>query len=190
MKESYQPDIENAILMLRQGGVILYPTDTIWGLGCDATDHEAVKRVYRIKNRVDHKAMIVLVADEKDILKYTAAPDLSAFSYLKQTTKPTTVIYEGALGLAGNLTGQDGSVAIRICRDEFCRHLIKRFRKPIVSTSANISGTPPPANFSEVSDEIRQVVDYVVSYRQDDPGQAVPSAIIRWEQGKITVIRP
>ena len=151
MPENFTDDIEQCIITLRGGGVILYPTDTIWGIGCDATDAKAVERVFQLKKRPDEKAMIVLVADEKDILKYVANADLRVFDYLHQNPKPVTVVYEGAIGLADNLIGKDGSVAIRICNDPFCKHLIKRFRKPIVSTSANISGDPFPKLFSEIT---------------------------------------
>jgi L-threonylcarbamoyladenylate synthase len=118
-----------------KGGLILYPTDTIWGIGCDATNEEAVKKVFALKRRPDEKSMIILVADERQVLRYVAQPDLKVFDYLKTTQNPTTVVYDGAIGLAANLIGKDGSIAIRICKDDFCRHLIRRFRKPIVSTS-------------------------------------------------------
>ena len=187
---NFEKDIEQCLKTLSNGGLILYPTDTVWGIGCDATNPQAVERVYRLKKRTDEKAMIVLVADEREVLQYTAAPDLQVFDHLLRVSKPTTVIYEGAIGLAANLPGSDGSIAIRICRDEFCRHLIKRFRKPLVSTSANLSGEPAPAVFTGISDTIKKGVDYIVNYRQDDPSVAEPSAIIKWDNGKLTVIRP
>ena len=184
-------DIEKCLEVLRSGGIILYPTDTIWGIGCDATNAEAVERVYKLKNRPDQKAMIVLVADEKDVLQYVAAPDLSLFDYLEATVKPTTVIYKDAIGLAENLVGADGSIAIRICRDEFCRHLVKRLRKPIVSTSANISGDLPPAFYDEIDELIRKGVDYIPQYRRDDRKPAQASSIIRWtDNGEAIIIRP
>ncbi len=187
---NFEKDIEHCLQTLSNGGLILYPTDTVWGIGCDATNPQAVEKIYRLKKRNDEKAMIVLVADEREILQYTAAPDLQVFDHLLQASKPTTVIYEGAIGLAANLPGSDGSIAIRICRDEFCRHLIKRFRKPLVSTSANLSGSPAPAVFTAISDTIKEGVDYIVNHRQDDQSVAEPSAIIKWENGKLTVIRP
>ncbi len=186
---NFEMDIEKCLDVLRDGGLILYPTDTIWGIGCDATKESAVSKVYTLKKRSDEKAMIVLVADERDIMQHVAAPDLSLFDHLETKAKPTTVIYEGALGFADNLIGKDGSVAIRICKEEFCRHLIKRFRKPIVSTSANISGFPPPKIFKEISDEIKNGVDYIVQYRQDDNIPAQPSSLIRWDNGKVTILR-
>src|SRR4030095_2563020 len=136
-----------------------------------------------LKQRPLQKSFVVLVASEKDVLHYTAAPDLAVFDYLDTVKKSTTVIYEHALGLAENVINEDGSAAIRICRDEFCRHLIKRFRKPIVSTSANLSGEPATGNFSEISETIKRGVDYIVQYRQTDYGPNHPSAIIRWNNG-------
>jgi L-threonylcarbamoyladenylate synthase len=186
-----EKDIALCLKTLKSGGLILYPTDTVWGIGCDATNAEAVEKVYKLKNRSDEKAMIVLVADEKDILDHVAAPDLQVFDYLNQTLKPTTVIYDDAIGFADNLTGNDGSIAIRICHETFCRQLIKRFRKPIVSTSANISGQPVAGTFEDISDEIKTGVDYVVKYRQDDKTAAAPSSVIKWNKnGMIEIIRP
>ena len=183
-------DIEKCLETLKNGGLILYPTDTVWGIGCDATNEEAVEKAYKLKKRSDQKAMIVLVADEKDIMQHVAAPDLTLFDYLNKTTKPTTVVYEGALGFADNIVAKDGSIAIRICKDEFCRQLIKRFRKPIVSTSANISGMPAPGIFKEISDEIKNGVDYIVQHKQHDETPAQPSSLIKWNNGKVTILRP
>lgn len=179
----------NCLKVLKAGGLILYPTDTIWGIGCDPTDEKAIEKIYTLKKRADEKAMIVLVADERDIMQHVAAPDLSLFDYLETTTKPTTVVYDGALGFADNLIAKDGSVAIRICKEEFCRHLIKRFRKPIVSTSANISGMPFPKNFRDIGVDIKQGVDYIVQHRQNDESSAEPSSLIKWKNGTITVLR-
>jgi len=131
-----------------------------------------------------------LVADERDIMQFVAAPDLSLFDYLDKTTKPTTVVYDGALGFADNLVATDGSIAIRICKDEFCGPLIKRFRKPIVSTSANISGMPAPKFFKEITDEIKNGVDHVVQYKQLDETPAQPSSLIKWKNGNVTILRP
>ena len=187
---NFEKDIEQCLEVLQNGGLILYPTDTVWGIGCDATNEQAVDKIYKLKNRHDEKAMIVLVADERQVLQYTASPDLSVFDYLQETTKPTTVIYDGALGLAENLVGKDGSIALRICNESFCRHLIKRFRKPIVSTSANISGQPTAKVFTEITNAIKTQVDYVVAYRQDDTTVAAPSSVIKWNNGEVIVIRP
>ncbi|MEI9943211.1 MAG: L-threonylcarbamoyladenylate synthase [Chitinophagaceae bacterium] len=169
---------------------ILYPTDTVWGIGCDATDSTAVERIYKLKKRSDIKAMIVLVADERDVMRYVVDPDPRIFEYLEEAEKPTTVVYSSAIGLADNLTGKDGSVAMRICRDEFCKQLIKRFRKPIVSTSANISGENMSGLFTDIPQEIKNGVDYTVNYRQDDTTVVPPSSIIKWNKdGVPTVLR-
>lgn len=186
----FNTDVENSLSVLQAGGLILYPTDTIWGIGCDATNATAVRRIYELKKRPESKSMIVLLADQRDLLRYVASPDLAVFDFLDAATKPTTVIYDGAIGLADNLVSQDGTIAIRIVQETFCRHLIKRFRKPIVSTSANISNEPAPRTFAEIPAAIQQQVDYVVQYRQQDATIAVPSAVVRWERGQVTVIRP
>ena len=185
----FQQDIEQCLQVLKNGGIILYPTDTVWGIGCDATDAKAIEKIYALKKRPDQKAMIVLVADEKEVLQHVASPDLQLFEYLKQRKKPTTVIYNGAIGFANNLLGKDGSIAIRICHDEFCKHLIKRLRKPVVSTSANFSGEPSPKIFTEIKNEIKDGADYVVKYRQEDISAAEPSSIIKWNNGSVVVIR-
>ena len=185
----FENDIAQCLKILQSGGIILYPTDTVWGIGCDATNDAAVAKIYALKKRTDEKAMIVLVAEEREILKYVASPDLQVFDYLQQSVKPTTVIYDGAIGLADNLVGNDGSIAIRICHEEFCRHLIKRFRKPIVSTSANISGQPAARVFAEINDEIKNGVDYIAEYRRGDESIAEPSTVIKWNNGAVIVIR-
>jgi len=187
---NFEKDIEQCLKVLNDGGLILYPTDTVWGIGCDAANAAAVERIYSLKQRPDSKAMIVLVADESDILRHVAGPDLQVFDYLQHAKKPTTVIYDGAIGFADNLVAADGSIAIRICNDTFCKHLIKRFRKPIVSTSANISGQPAAKTFAEISTAIKQGVDYIVNYRQADTTVAEPSSLIKWNNGKAEVIRP
>ncbi len=189
-KKIFESEVEKALEVLRKGGVILYPTDTIWGIGCDATDADAVKKIYEIKNREDSKSLIILVADERDVLQYVAAPDLSVFDFIEEQTRPTTIIFEQAIGLPDNLIAEDGSIAIRIAGDEFCRHLIKRLRKPIVSTSANISGQASPKFFADVSDEIKNAVNYVVQWRQEDTRPSQPSQIIKWNNdGTRIVIR-
>jgi L-threonylcarbamoyladenylate synthase len=184
-----ETDIEQCLKVLNAGGIILYPTDTVWGLGCDATNEEAVEKIIALKQRPAQKSFVVLAATERDILKYIASPDISVFDYLKNNPKPTTVIYENAIGIAANAIADNGSVAIRICGEYFCRTLIKRFRKPLVSTSANINGEKTPAIFDDIKEEIKSGVNYIVSYRQDDKAAAEPSAIIKWINGKIEVIR-
>ncbi len=185
----FENDIEQCLTVLKNGGIILYPTDTIWGIGCDATNEDAAEKIMQLKQRPENKSFVVLVADERDILKHVAAPDLGLFDYLQTTQKPTTVVYPNAIGLAQNVMANDGSVAIRICVEPFCKHLIKRFRKPIVSTSANLSGETSPLYFSMINKAIVNGVDYVVKYRQDDNQPALPSSIIKWERGKEEVIR-
>jgi L-threonylcarbamoyladenylate synthase len=189
-KSFFEQEVEEALKVLRSGNVILYPTDTIWGIGCDATNREAIRRIYQIKKREDSKSMIILVADERDVLQYVAAPDLSVFDFIEEQTRPTTIIFGHAVGLPDSLIAEDGSIAIRIARDEFCRHLMKRLRKPIVSTSANISGQASPKFFAEVSEEIKNAVDHIVKWRQDDTSIALPSQIIKWNNdGSYTIIR-
>ncbi len=185
----FDSEVEKALAVLCTGGIILYPTDTVWGIGCDATDERAVQKIFELKKRSDSKSMILLVAEEKEILHYVAAPDLSVFDFIKKQQRPTSVIYEGALGLAENLVATDGSIAIRIVQDKFCRHMIKRLRKPIVSTSANISGAATPKDFSDISEEIKNGVDHVVQWRQADYSTSLPSQIIKWKDGAPVFIR-
>ena len=181
-------DIKEACKFLRSGGVILYPTDTVWGLGCDATDSEAVKKIYEIKQRTDSKAMLVLVGDAGKIQSYTKdMPDM-AWDLIEMSEKPLTIIYSDACNLAPELLAEDGSVGIRVTNEVFSKKLCETFRKPIVSTSANISGMPTPANFSEISSEIKQTVDYIVSYRQNEKLKPKPSGIIKLESGGLIKI--
>lgn len=191
MSYSFEYDIEPCLQVLLSGGLILYPTDTVWAIGCDATNVDAVERIYHMKKREHKKAMIVLVAEEKDILTYVTQTDLRIFDYIKGVHQPTTVIYDQAIGLAHNLLADDGSIGIRICRDVFCRQLIKRFRKPIVGTSANISGYPAPISFRDIDALILRGVDYVVNYRRDDTHPGRPSSIVKADKyGGITIVRP
>lgn len=191
MTPQFNTDIEACLRVLESGGLILYPTDTIWGIGCDATNEEAVEKIFALKKRIETKALIVLIADERSLLQYVASPHIEVFDYIQGVSKPTTIIYENAIGLAGNLLAEDGSVGIRICADEFCKHLIKRFRKPIVSTSANVSGFPPPKVFSDIDIAVKQGVDYMVHYRQDDMTSLEPSAVVKCNKdGSFTILRP
>lgn len=190
MISPYRSDIEACVKVMEEGGLILYPTDTIWGIGCDATNEAAVEKIYKLKRRPDEKSLIVLLASEKDVLQYVTQPDPRASDYVKGIKKPTTVIYEGAVGFAANLVPADGTIAIRVVKDPFCQQLIKRFGKPIVSTSANISGYPAPAVFADIDIAIRDGVDYVVEYRRDDTTPAQASSIIKWNaDGSITILR-
>jgi L-threonylcarbamoyladenylate synthase len=183
-------DIQQALEVLRRGGIILYPTDTIWGLGCDATNSEAVKRIYALKKRSDSKSMLVLVDFAARVERYVEkVPDV-AWDLVELATSPLTVIYPGAKNLASELVAEDGSIGIRVASDEFCQKLITRFGKPIVSTSANISGSSSPAFFDEISDEIKEAVDYIVNYRQDDRIPRKPSGIIKLGLGgEVQIIR-
>ena len=190
MNEQYREEIKRACDVLYNGGVILYPTDTVWGIGCDATNEEAVRRVYEIKQRIDSKAMLVLVDSDVKVDFYVREVSPVAWDLIELSTKPLTIIYDGARNLASNLVGEDGSVGIRVTREEFSKQLCFRFRKAIVSTSANISGQPSPCCFAEISDEIKQAVDYIVGVRQDEPAGAAPSSIIKLgAHGEVKVIR-
>ena len=186
-----EDDIKKACEIMEKGGIILYPTDTIWGIGCDATNEDAVKRVYEIKKRIDSKALIVLVDKPVKVEFYVREVPEIAWDLIDGADKPLTIVYPNARNLATNVLADDGSVGIRITQETFSRKLCERFRKAIVSTSANISGQPAPTNFNEISDEIKQAVDYVVTYRQDDPYQPSPSSVI-WigEGGVIKILRP
>ena len=186
----FENDILNCIRILDQGGVILYPNDTIWGLGCNALNGQAVDKIFRIKNRPANKSVIVLLADPRDILQYVAAPPPDIIDIVQNFDRPTTVIYENGLGFPDNVVNEDGSIAIRIASDEFCRALIKRYRKPIVSTSANLSGAPSPGIFIEIAPEIYNGVDYVVKYRQEDETRNAPSRLVKInDEGSIVVLR-
>jgi L-threonylcarbamoyladenylate synthase len=184
-------DIKTALEVLQKGGVILYPTDTIWGLGCDAANEEAVKRIYAIKNRVDSKSMLVLMENAALLERYVDEIPEIAYDLIELTEKPLTIIYDGARNLAKNLISEDGSIGIRITSEKFSSELIRRFKRPIVSTSANISGKSSPACYHEIEPEIIDTVDYVVKFRQDDTEKAVPSSIIKLGKGgEIKIIRP
>jgi len=177
--------------VLFKGGLILYPTDTIWGIGCDATNEEAVRRVYELKKRVDSKALLVLVDSTVKLNFYVSDVPEVAWDLVELSDKPLTIIYPKARNLAANLLAEDGSVGIRITREDFSRKLCERFRKAIVSTSANVSGEASPRFFDEISPEILAGVDYVVNYRRDDKKPSKPSSIIRLGSGgQIQVIRP
>lgn len=183
-------EIKKACEVMQKGGIVLYPTDTVWGIGCDATNEEAVKKVFEIKKRADSKAMLVLVDSSVKVDFYVQDVPNVAWDLIDMTTKPLTIIYDGARNLASNLIAEDGSVGIRVTSEEFSKQLCFRFRKAIVSTSANISGQPSPAVFSEISEEIKDAVDYVVDYRRDEKEAAKPSSIIKLGKGgTIKIIR-
>ncbi len=173
---------------MREGGVILYPTDTIWGIGCDATNEDAVCRVYEIKQRQDSKAMLVLVDSSVKVDFYVQDVPEVAWDLIDLADKPLTIIYSGARNLAANLLAEDGSVGIRVTNEDFSKRLCQQFRKAVVSTSANISGQPSPRNFSEISEEVKSAVDYIVGYRQEEMSNPKPSSIIKLDKGGVIKI--
>lgn len=173
---------------MREGGVILYPTDTIWGIGCDATNEDAVRRVYEIKQRQDSKAILVLVDSSVKVDFYVRDVPEVAWDLIDLADKPLTIIYSGARNLAANLLAEDGSVGIRVTNEDFSKRLCQQFRKAIVSTSANISGQPSPKNFSEISEEVKSAVDYIVGYRQEEISNPKPSSIIKLDKGGVIKI--
>jgi L-threonylcarbamoyladenylate synthase len=182
--------VELALPILRNAGIILYPTDTIWGLGCDATNTTAVKKIYQLKNREEKKSLIILVSDIEMLRQYVSDPSSLILSYISSAQKPTTAIFKNAINLPEALVNENGSIAVRIPKDDFCISLIRQFQKPLVSTSANISGEPSPQNFIEVSDKIKNGVDYIVQHRQDDLSKSKPSSIIKLnEKNEIDFIR-
>jgi L-threonylcarbamoyladenylate synthase len=185
-----EPDIQKALEILRAGGVILYPTDTVWGVGCDATNEEAVSKIFKIKKRSEAKSLIVLVGNENQLSRYVKDIPEVAWELMENTERPLTIIYDTVTGLAPSVIANDGSVGIRIVKDEFCQNLIKKLGKPIVSTSANISNEPSPSNFDEIADELKEQVDYVVNWRQEEIKKNQPSVIIKLAlNGEFKIIR-
>ena len=183
-------DIKKALEVLRKGGTILYPTDTIWGIGCDATNPDAVKKIYEIKQRSDSKSMLVLLDTAAYLSYYVDEVPEVANDLIALSDKPLTIIYSGAKNLASNLIAADGSIGIRVVSDEFCQKLISQFKKPLVSTSANISEKPAPANFYDIDEAIINAVDYVVEWRQNDTTKSSPSGIIKLgANGEVQIIR-
>ena len=183
-------DLKNALDIMKKGGVILYPTDTIWGIGCDATNTKAVERIYQIKKREDSKSMLIIVDEAWRVSDYIKEVPEIALQLIEVTDTPLTIIYPGAKGISSKLISDDGSIGIRVSSDEFCRKIVGGLNRPIVSTSANISGSPSPQNFSEISEEIVKAVDYVVKWRQEEKGKSKPSSIIKiGTGGEIEIIR-
>lgn len=183
-------DLNAAVRTLKEGGLILYPTDTIWGIGCDATNAEAVARIYALKRREDAKALLSIVSDDGMLAStIRKVPDI-AYDLMDTALKPLTIIYPDAIGLAPNLLAEDGSAGIRVVADPFCRKMCERLRHPVVSTSANISGAPSPGCFADISEEVKAGVDYIVRYRQEERTKAVASNIIKLGlRGEVIVIR-
>lgn len=184
MKET----IQQAIHILKKGGLLLYPTDTVWGIGCDATNAEAVDKIYALKQRQEEKAMICLVSDFKMLNQYVEEVPEVAYDILKYAAKPTTIVYDNPIRVAENVVGKDNTLGIRVCKDKFCNQLIRKFKKPIVSTSANFSGKATPKTFQQIDPKIIEAVDYVVEDKKYKPGK--PSTVIKLSlDGKVSVIR-
>lgn len=183
-------DLEKALETLHSGGILLYPTDTVWGLGCDATNEVAVQRIFELKKRETDMPLLLLIDAPGRIPSYVEEmPDL-AWDLIEMSEKPLSIIYDKARNLAPSVIARDGSVGIRVCEEPFVKTLLQRFRRPMVSTSANISGTPTPLLFSQIETEVKQTVDYVVRYRQEDMQTKASSSIIKLQNdGQITVIR-
>ena len=190
MNSEYGDDIMNALRVLRAGGVILYPTDTIWGLGCDATNALAVRKIFDIKQRDDSKSLIILVNSVSMLERYVVNPPEVAMQMAELSQKPLTIVYDRGRSLAEGVASADGSVGVRICSEPFCDELINAFRKPIISTSANISGTEAPALFDEISEEVINAADYVCLYRQYDRSRLPASSVIRVSgNGAVKILR-
>ena len=191
MQHTVQPsDIKQALTVLREGGLILYPTDTIWGIGCDATNTEAVEKVHQLKGRNLEKSFIILLSSESQLQSYVEEIPEVAYQLIEYADKPLTIVYSSAKNIAPNAVAADGSIGIRIVKHPFCEQLLQRFRKPILSTSANISGQPSPTTYAEISPEIIQGVDYVTQYGREFQEAAKPSTIIKLDTGgKFTFIR-
>jgi L-threonylcarbamoyladenylate synthase len=187
---NFQEDIKEALDILRKGGLILYPTDTIWGLGCDPTNEAAVNKIFNLKAREKSKSLIILANSVDMVERYVRDIPEIAYELVSVSDSPLTIIYPEGKNLAPGVCSSDGSIAIRICNDEFCNDLISRFRKPLVSTSANFSGKPSPANFNEIEEDLISKVDYVVKYRQEDRGNSKASPVIKINRdGSMIIIR-
>ena len=190
LPKEWRDDIREAVNVMNRGGVILYPTDTIWGIGCDATNEEAVKRVYEIKRRIDSKALITLVDSDIKVEFYVRDVPEVAWDLIEFAEKPLTIIYDNARNLAPNLLAEDGSVGIRVTREAFSHELCMRMKRAVVSTSANISGTPSPKNFNDIADEIKDAVDYICTSRREETKNPPASSIIKLGAGaEVTIIR-
>lgn len=186
-----EKEINKAVEVLRKGGIIVYPTDTIWGIGCDATNEKAVKKIYDLKKRLEKKTMIVLICKSESLKKYIDKLPNIAFDLIESWDKPLTIVYDGAMNIAKNLISDDNSVAIRVSKDEFSQKVIDRLGKPLVSTSANKSGEKPPIFFKNIDNEILEGVDHVVNLFHDSLNEVKPSTIIRLHQdGNFEVLRP
>jgi L-threonylcarbamoyladenylate synthase len=183
-------EIKNAVDALKKGGTILYPTDTIWGIGCDATNPKAIQKVYDLKQRSERKSLIILLHRIEDLSKYVKLVPDQAIELMNQMDRPLTIIYRNAINLPKNLIAEDGSIAIRIVKDDFCTALVSAFGKPIVSTSANISGESNPLMFSQVSEKIKNGVAYTLDYNRDQMNSIKASTIVKFnDNGAFEVVR-
>jgi L-threonylcarbamoyladenylate synthase len=190
MATEMENEINRTVDFLNEGKVILYPTDTIWGIGCDATQVRPVERIYRLKQRVERKSMIILLDTADKLAEYVKKVPTMAYDLIERYQEPLTIIYPGAINVAKNVIAEDGSIAIRVVRDEFCRNMIALFKKPVVSTSANVSGEPAPLVFSKISKEIKAGVDYTVNHHRDILVRNKPSTLIRiLGNGEFEVLR-
>lgn len=182
-------EIKTSLKILNQKKLLLYPTDTVWGIGCDATSEEAVAKVFEIKQRSESKSLVILVDGFEMLQKYIPKVPKAVLELLSKTTNPTTIIYDNPVGLAKNVVAADNTVAIRMVQNEFCRELIHLFGKPIVSTSANISGNPTPKSFDEIEKSILDSVDYVVNLQRAEMNEKSSTILKVNEKGDITVLR-
>lgn len=185
----FKKEIDNAIAILNEGGLILYPTDTVWGIGCDATNKKAVDRIFKLKKRSDKKTMICLVSNQFMLEQYVKQVPEPAYDIMDIAEKPITIIYDDPKGVAENLIADDNTLAIRVASDQFCKRLIQKFKRPIVSTSANIAGEPTPGNFSEISNLILKGVDYVVNLEGNSTIKSPSSIIKLGNDGTVKIIR-
>ena len=182
-------EIDKTIAVLKEGGLILYPTDTVWGIGCDATNEEAVQKIYKLKQRADSKALICLVANDFMLENHVHTVPELAYDLIDLASKPMTIVYDSPKSVAKNLVADDNTLGIRVATDQFCQYLINKFKQPIVSTSANVSGQPTPKSFSEISDVILKGVDYVVNLNRETTSSSASTIIKLSNDGTVKVIR-
>lgn len=183
-------EVEKALKILLEGGIILYPTDTIWGLGCDATNLKAVARIFEIKQRSDEKSLILLVDSDQMLMRYVNEVPNAAWDLIELSDKPITIVYDAPKNLSAEICGKDNTIAIRVTKDPFCVALIRKLKKPLVSTSANVSGKPSPLTFNEISPEIKNAANLIVNLRQDEKSVRPASSIIRIKNnGEVSILR-
>ena len=188
MDSALNNDLTNCLEVLKRGGVIIYPTDTVWGIGCDATNSKAVKRIYEIKRRADSKALITLVDSVAALERVVDEVPEVGYQLVEVAVDPLTVVYDRGIGVAPELLAEDGSIGVRITSEEFSRELCRRFRRPIVSTSVNVSGEPSPKSFEEITPELLSAADYVCESGRDKPWASKPSTVIKLSAGGVVEI--